>query len=234
GMSKDKIFVAEVNPLVFIEADDRFQFGEKGQLTPEAVLRYLSSESQKLDMENIKQRYFVIAKQATRLFMIPAEYKILMKIVYPLRHGIGSYIIGNYLETIALCGTVAEMIALFLFEISEISVGGKPISSDEEAKSNLHEFEKMRQSRRTEKLMQFGLIEKEIEDKFVLVSGKRNGYLHSISKTYENIEADAREVFNATLEIFLNATMLGIKDGKTVLNQKILDYLEKKGFTEKE
>ncbi|MFY9299631.1 MAG: hypothetical protein WAO91_00370 [Candidatus Nitrosotenuis sp.] len=223
---------ASVNPLVFIEADSRFHFGSERQLTPEAVLRYLASETFIPEMDNIKKAYEYIAKPVTRLFVVPAEYKILEKIIRPLKNALGSYIIGNPFETIALCGTVSEMIAIFLFEINEVYVDGKSLPSDEEFSKNLEEFENFGQKERVKRLYKFGLIDNDIKEKFDFIRKKRNQYLHRLSKTLENAAPDAKEVFDATFEIFMKISGLSVNQGKVILNQKIIDYLRKKNLIE--
>ena len=223
-----------VNPLVFIDADDRFHFGNnKPQITPESVLKYLSSETFIPTMDNIKKCYDWIAQDATKLFLVPAEAKILEKIVRPLKNAIGSYIIGNSFETIALCGTISEMIAIFLFEINEISIDGKHISNEGEIKRNLEKFEKFSQAKRIEKLHEFNLINNDVKSKFDFVRIKRNGYLHRLSKSHSNAASDAKDVFTATLDIFLQVSGLSLKDGKAIVNQKIINYLDKKNLVEK-
>lgn len=226
--------IASVNPLVFIDADDRFHFGDnKPHLTPESVLKYLSSETFIPTMDNIKKCYDWIAQDATRLFVVPAEAKILEKIVRPLKNAIGSYIIGNSFETIALCGTISEMIAIFLFEINEITIDGKHISNEEDLKTNLEKFENFGQFQRTKKLFEFGLIDADVKSKFDFVRKKRNEYLHRLSKTHSYATPDAKEVFSSTLDISLKISGLSIKSGKAIVNQKIIDYLDKKNLVEK-
>ncbi len=52
--STNNVFVALVNPLAFLEADDRFDFGQKNrELTPESVLKYLANETFIPEMDNI-------------------------------------------------------------------------------------------------------------------------------------------------------------------------------------
>jgi len=226
-------FVASVNPLVFIEADIRFNFGNpEHQLTPEAVLRYLASETFIPEMDNIKKTYEYIAKPVTRLFVVPAEYKILDKIIRPLKNALGSYIIGNSFETISLCGTVSEMIVIFLFEINEISVDGKTLSNEGELCANLEEFENFGQKERVKRLYKFGLIDDDVKEKFDFVRTKRNQYLHRLSQTLENVAPDAKQVFDATFEIFLKISGLSVDQGKVLLNPKIIDYLRKKNLIE--
>ncbi|MGI0040678.1 MAG: hypothetical protein ACRD94_01795, partial [Nitrosopumilaceae archaeon] len=144
-MSKDISLIASVNPLIFIDADDRFHFGNPIKLTAESVLRYICSETFIPEMDNIKKSYAWITEKATRLFVVPAEFKILQKMIHPLKNAIGSYMLGNALETIALCGTVTEMITIFLFEISELTLDGKTVTSEEDARINLEKFERFGQ-----------------------------------------------------------------------------------------
>ena len=226
--------IASINPLVFIEADDRFKFGKaKRNMTSDTVLKYLASETFIPEMDNIKKNYDWIAKDATRLFVVPAEYKILEKMVRPLKNAIGAYIIGNSLDTISLCGTVSEMIAIFLFEINELSMDGRPLSNEKELKKHLDRFEKLGQYERVKKLLKFGLIDEEIRSKFDSVRKIRKEYLHRLSKKNDNIAPDAKESFDVTLDIFLKITGLSVKDGMAILNQKIIDYLDKKNLVEK-
>lgn len=234
-MSKDNLIRAWVNPLICLDADDRFPFKENVKLTSDAVLEYLAENDNKTPtLDEMKSNYARISENATRLFIIPAETMILSKIIRPLRHALGYFMIGNFLESIAISGMVCEMAAVFLFQINEITVKGEPVSNDDEANRNLIKFEKMRQWERTSKLLEWGLIDKDVKDKFDFVSEKRNEYLHRLSKNDNDIETNAKHVFDKTLDIILYVTGLRIgKPGRAVLNQKVLDYLRKKGLLEK-
>ena len=50
--------------------------------------------------------------------IVPDEPRIVARILLPLRHAKASYVIGNLLGTIALCGMVAEMAAILTFELA--------------------------------------------------------------------------------------------------------------------
>lgn len=58
--------------------------------------------------------------------------------------------LGNFLESIAMSAVVAEMCAIFRFQIYQITVNGKPIVKAEEEAGQLKKFEKLRQSERKE------------------------------------------------------------------------------------
>ena len=125
------------------------------------------------------------------------------------------------------------MIAIFLFEINELSMDGRPLSNEKELKKHLDRFEKLGQYERVKKLLKFGLIDEEIRSKFDSVRKIRKEYLHRLSKKNDNIAPDAKESFDVTLDIFLKITGLSVKDGMAILNQKIIDYLDKKNLVEK-
>ena len=232
-MSKDNIFVAEINPLIFPEAEDRIPWNKSGQLNAESVLRYICSNRAIPEMQNIQNSYKHIAEKATRAFMFPAEYSILWKIVYPLKNAIGSYIVGNFLETIALCGTVAEMLAIFRFQIAEISIDGIKTINENDLKNSLEKFEKEGQAVRTKKLLKFGLISSDVKEKFDQVRNTRREYLHFITKSNLNIAPDAKIAFDNTLDIVLYILGLSVNNGKMILHQDVIDYLDKKGLIEK-
>ena len=125
------------------------------------------------------------------------------------------------------------MIVIFLFEINKISIEGNLISEETELKTNLEKFESFGQSKRVKKLLEYGLIDKELKSKFDFVRLKRNEYLHSLSKTHTNVAPDAKDAFTTTLDVFLKISGLSVKDGKAIVNQKIIDYLDEKNLVER-
>lgn len=60
------------------------------------------------DRASLATRYREVHLAAQPLFAPPAQREILGKLIWPLRHAQNSYVLGNYLGTISLCGFVAE------------------------------------------------------------------------------------------------------------------------------
>ncbi|NOJ27663.1 MAG: hypothetical protein DA330_06600 [Nitrososphaera sp.] len=231
-MSKDHIIETWINPLVCLEADDRFMFNKPIQLTTDAVLRYLAETDKGVpNIDEMKANYARVSTNITKLFAVPAEVMILSKIIRPLKHALGYFMIGNYLESIAMCGMVSEMAAVFLFQINELSIDGKSINNEKQASEALEEFERTPQSVRTQKLLNWNLIDEETKIKFDEIAKKRNIYLHRISANEDDIDKVAATTFNNILDIILSITGLGIgQPGKMILNPKILVYLQKKNL----
>lgn len=154
-MNEDIIQVF-VNPLLWLDATYPFEAEETP--TAESVLDYLSRSARGgLKIEDIKKNYSQIVRTAQKLSIVPAEARLLMKIVFPLKNAIGCYMLGNYVESIGISGMVSEMATIFAFEISNINKDGKPIAKEERVKA-LREIDWLPQSQRTDKLFKYGLI----------------------------------------------------------------------------
>src|SRR6266850_8189139 len=104
-------FEAHVNPLAFTEIDEPWASITKAQPTPESVLRFLCAPQAASDLQTLIARYREISTEDVRLSIVPNEERITDKLVAPLRHAKASYMVGNFLATLALCGMVAEMLA---------------------------------------------------------------------------------------------------------------------------
>src|ERR1043165_3041768 len=79
------------------------------------------------DKKTVEARYREIDAVEPNLFAPPAEERILSQLIWPLRHAKASYMVGNYLGTIALCGIVGEMTAILIFDLIDTkSFNNKP------------------------------------------------------------------------------------------------------------
>ncbi len=117
-MSDDKLIEVYVNPLQFIEVDEPWASIETREVTPEAILNFICTPGIGSERDKLISRYKEISIEKQRLFAAPYEQRLLDKLIWPLRHAKAGYMVGNYLGTIALCGMVAEMVAILRFEIS--------------------------------------------------------------------------------------------------------------------
>ena len=229
-MSEDKVIAINLNPFVFFEASD-FGPGKSQELTCQDVLNYLANNNEVIPVAKIKQNYQTIGKKAASFVGLPAEAKILNKLVFPLKHAIGYYIMGHYLESIALCGFVAEMATIFKFQIHGVSFLEKPIVTEADEKANIDDVEWRKHNERIRKLLKDGKIDAALACKLDFVSKKRNRYLHSISVDDTNINEVARSVIDNTIDILRGIFNLRVGEGKILIDQKVLDYLDKKGLS---
>ena len=99
---------AQINPLDFLEVDQA-SAADPAIPSLESIVAFLCPPVTPSDSATLVARYKEINSEPVRLFAAPAEDRILDKLIWPLRHAKGSYMVGNYLAVIALCGMVGEM-----------------------------------------------------------------------------------------------------------------------------
>ncbi len=231
-MSAEKLFKAWVNPLAFLEVDQPRAQLTKEPVTLEAIIQFVCSPGMKTDTQSLVDRYKEISVEPVRLTAAPAEERILTKLVWPLRHAKACYMIGNYLGTISLCGMVGEMVAILLFEISNISINGRPLDKNDQVGLFGSEFEKLGQERRIGVLRSYNLIDDLLKANFDLIRTKRRRYLHIYSQDHANLPSDAIEVFKAAVAVVVKAIGQDIQDGKIILNPALVGYLEEHNIVE--
>lgn len=230
---QDRFFKAWINPLQFLEVDQPWTPPNSPLPSANETFRFLCSPNLESDVENIVARYRQISVEKPRLFAVPAEDRILEKLVWPLRHAKASFSLGNYLGTISLCGLVSEMIAVLLFEMTDARLNNQPMEeSDEEALFG-RSFERLDQKRRIDVLKAYGSIDDEKKQAFDSIRNIRRKYLHLWSQDHDSLAGDAVTVFKAA--VFLVGNVIGqdiSADGKIMLNPALTKYLEKTGTYE--
>jgi len=220
---------AYLNPLKFIEADDIYASATGEELTSEAIIRYLCTPGTEHDLKSIVGRYKEISNEDRGLFVVPADERIMGKIIWPMRQAKVSYMIGNYIGTISLCGIVVEMVAVLLFDISEIRIGPDKIDKTKQKSIFGSKFENLGQERRVDVLRAFGVIDDDMKNKFDLVRTTRRKYLHLWSKDHNDIAQDSIAIYKATLYLTSNIIGQDIRDGMFVVKSDIQKYLENTG-----
>jgi len=229
-MGEDKIFQAWINPLAFFEVDEPWAVLDANQPKLDAVVGFLCPPGMPADLDSLVARYKEISTEPVRLFAAPAEPRILEKLVWPLRHAKGSYVIGNYLAVIALSGMVAEMVAILVWELGEATIGGHPMNAAEQKALFGTTFERLGQERRIKVLAAYRMIDQEAMSRFDTVREIRRKYLHVWSQDHDTLPTDAKTCFHAAVALVTAIIGQDIKDGKMLLNPRLVTYLEKQGL----
>jgi len=219
--------MAYVNPLALLEVDEPWASLIKSDLTLEVVLRYLTSPDLESNLESIVQRYKQISIENPRISISPDNRNILKKIIWPLKQAKGSYILGNYIGTISLCGFVSEMIALMVFDITDKKVNNHDLDKVLQRELFGSEFEKLGQDRRIEILKVYGIISKETYELYKEIKNIRRKYIHFWSSKLEGIEKDSIKCFVNTVKIVIDGLGLSIENGQVKLRDELLRMLEK-------
>jgi hypothetical protein len=229
-MDEEPLIEVFINPLAFLEVDQPWASLADREPTPQDIFSFLCTPGVPADVHSLTERYKEISQEKARLFAAPNDQRVLEKLVWPLRHAKASYIIGNFLSTIALCGMVTEMLAIFVFELALIE--GIEIKDEKGGVISEQEFEKMGQQNRVRTLWKSQVIDNPMKLNFDLVRTTRRKYLHLWSQDHGVLPRDAVAVFNATVLIVVNAFGLGVQQGKLAIKPSVISYLKKSGRSE--
>jgi len=169
------------------------------------ILRELSSMfGAAPEFDELKKRYQE-ATEEFQIFGVPSEPKIVSKLLEPLHVAKAAYVLGNYLSCIALCGMVAEMVAILMYEVRDFTINGKPL--DEKTQKGIFSmsFEKLGQDRKIDVLNALSMISEQEKQAFTTVKTIRKNYLHYLSQPHDKIREDARTAFGATANLVVLA-----------------------------
>ena len=173
--------------------------------------------------KEILERYIEITTRETHTSIVPHTERLFERLLKPLRSAKKNYCLGEYSATIALCGTVAEMLALLVWEINDIRLKGEQIGRKEEEGIFGKTFDDLVHARRLKILETFGFITGDQFKKFENIRKKRNSYLHSWSVDLSNEKQEALDLFKNIFQLFMEITEIGLADAGTVkINPKIL------------
>jgi hypothetical protein len=223
--SKIPVFV---NPLQLLVVDEPWASMSPKPPTPEDIFKFMCTPGVSSDVGSLTARYKEISQEKARLFVVPNDQRILEKLVWPLRHAKASYVVGNFLSTIALCGAVAEMMALFLFEISVLE--GTEVKDSAGSAVTSKSFEGERQVDRLKILSANKLIGVGLKTDFELVRTTRRNYQHLWSQDHAYLQSDSLAAFISTVAVVVGSLGLSIQAGKVMLKPGVLKYLQKEGL----
>jgi hypothetical protein len=198
-MTDERMITCQLNPLAFLEADEPWASSSQDKPTLESVLRFLCPVDEVLDIEKLLARYREISTEPVRLFLAPAEQRILDKLIWPLRNAKASFMVGNYLGTISLAGMVAEMVAILLWETTDSQINGRPMTKIDEELLFGRGFEKLGQERRVSVLSAYGIIGDKTRSNFDKIRQIRRRYLHLWSQDHDQLTTDGIQSFHAAV-----------------------------------
>lgn len=214
-----------INPLQLLQIDSPWASLSKRDPIAQDILEFLCTPGVPSDVASLAARYQEISQEPVRLSVVPRDQRILEKLVWPLRHAKASYIVGNFLSTIALSGTVAEMLALFLFELSVVE--RVELKDGKGAVISAEAFEKLGQSERVRTLAKNGRIDDPLKRQLDRIRAIRKKYLHFWSKDHDELPKDSLLIFQDTVAATVKAFGFGIANGAITLKPSVLEYLKR-------
>ena len=185
--------------------------------TPERLLTFLCTLDMPSDMSAFKKRYLEISKMDHDLLLSLEEPYLKENLFGPLRQAKTNYLIGNHVGSIALCGIVAEKLAILI----------NVISSPHETERK--RFEKDDQATRVKKLKRAGHIDQRMAKDFGDIRAIRRSYLHEWNTPEEHTAKRAAQAYASATRLVLGAMKLKIVNGHVSLSPKLTKYLEAQG-----
>jgi hypothetical protein len=185
--------------------------------TPERLLQFLTStDFGQFQIEPYRERYIEISG-VRELVTFFNEPELNENVFGPLRHAKTSYILSNYVGTIALCGLVAEKVTLLIHEIH----------TDDE---NEHDrFERRGQEARVKELKAAGWIGQSLVEHFGNIRGARRRYLHYWNAVEPRIRKEAVRCYSWTTEAIIEAMGITFVNGALVVRPEFAKYLTQRG-----
>jgi hypothetical protein len=187
------------------------------QPTPERLLQFLCTPGLASGVPDFKTRYRQISTGDNEMFMSLHEAEFVENLLWPLRHAKTSYLLGNFVGAIALCGIVAEKVAILIHALN---------TADEEERNT---FEGLDQSVRVKQLKEGGLLKPEMMQEFGTIRAARKRYLHYWTPAQSRVAEDAVQSYAAALRLLLAATPITFEDGKANLAPQLVAYLQSRG-----
>ena len=216
-MRDKKAVAALVNifdPLLFVETGD--------ELNNPELFRLLCAPNADLKPAALVERYKRILSAGMEPAILPALPMLIEKVVSPLVSSKAAFVAGNPLGTIALCGFVAEMIALMLYEMARDEGRAADVTMDQ--------FEHCGQKERVKILHGQDIINQETKEAFDLIRDIRRRYIHFISKDHSLVFEDALRVYAKSISLLIDLVGQEFHNGAWVPKPSFERYLTKHGL----
>lgn len=182
--------------------------------TLERLLEFLCTHDIDPTVKGFRQRYRAISKKDQHLVYVPESPVLVANLFRPLYHAKSSYLLGDFVGTIALCGLVAEKVAILIHQIHV---------DDKTARAA---FEKLDQWRRVESLKEKSIITADTVVNFGRIKSARKKYLHYWIDPSSRISNEAINAYDAAIRLVLAALGLNnFESGKVKLSPKVATYL---------
>ena len=230
GMTAGNVTMgAFVQPLEWISAEMCMP-GRRRKPGFKDAVGYLCTPGVPHDPGSLLRRYKEISAEAKRIFIAPNQQDMLEKLFWPLRHARASYVLGNYLGTIALSGVVCEMLVLLVYEMWPVQVGHEQLSQPDEERLFGDSFEDLQQRRRVEVLYGLKLVSDSMKSDFDFVRKTRNRYLHRYSLTHEDVKNDAVHVYQRTASLMIEVLGYRHTTDAVIFRAELIELLHRKGL----
>lgn len=177
---------------------------------------------------NLLKRNDRFRKVVDSLNALPFNSDLHAKVIAPLKQAYGAFVTGNYLSTLAQCGMIGEMIAIFDFEVGASRSKAQPIDPKKGKPITLKRFEELGQEPRISILLHNNFIDSSCGQSLNKIRKNRNRYLHLWSQSHQQIENDAYQVLCETVKLIKASFFSSDQEQKTKMKPEVRSYLSQK------
>lgn len=186
--------------------------------TPERLLEFLCPIGTISSMAAFRERYHSLDDPGQPpLFFSIEEPALVENLFAPLRAAATSHVCANYLGCIALCGLVAEKLAILVHDVGD---------ADQVARDR---FARLTQAHRVKELKKGGRITAAMAQEFAIIRETRRDYLHHWTQPGARMNEDSRRAYLATVRLVFNGLGLSFAEGGITLDGRIVAYLRCRG-----
>lgn len=179
-------------------------------------------------VQGIRSRYLRISTVALDVPAVPAEGRILDRLVWQLKSAKQSFCLGDFVGCISLAGMVSEMTIVFLFDLAREAYDLSALSCDDRELLQSREYEDLHQQQRVKRLRKLGVISQDAADTANRIRCIRREYLHLLSKDFSELERDAESAYSDALSIVRMATGISVGEGgRGALPELLQHYLSR-------
>ncbi len=179
-------------------------------------------------IDNILERYADLTDKTKEMAIIPYEKNFFEKIIWPLKNAKTSYMFGNYLGTISMCGMICEMYTIILYEMYLHKNNNKNIQN------KIKTFENYSQNNRINKLSKIKInnikiLNEDDSTKLHYVRKIRNNYLHLFTAERPNIKNDAKNTYFNTFDLLSKFIRFETIEKGYKFSDDFIEYLKRNG-----
>lgn len=181
-------------------------------------------------IDKVVERYRKISGSNQNLETAFNEPFIREKLIEPIIEAKSNFILGNWLSTISVCGTVCESLTLLIWRMSRVQVNVEIDGKNFPEFSKIFEIdvEEMTQHNRLKHLKSLLLITDSEFEKLDRIRDIRNNYVHYFKKIEsETRRKNAEEVIKETISAVASVIDIDIVDGKANLSKRLQAYIDR-------
>jgi len=166
------------------------------------------------------------------LFAVPVIGDFFQQVIWPLRSAKGSFAVGNFIASISLCGTIAEVLATAIFKYSDAYLDeGDLKTGPVQAQLFGGPFDKLTQFRKIRILRVLKIIDKSAFDDFEGIRKIRNDMIHLKADALASAESAALTAYEHCMRLVTRFVGIGFSEDKTrvIFGRFMSKYIKDEG-----